>query len=79
MKKYGEFQYDFDTSMGIDNILSMEEFLDWHLKYKDENLEMLDGTQAIFKHYNFDFKIVANSGGRGDFYSHKIEFLMCEE
>lgn len=74
VKKNGCSRYDFDTDDGLDNIQSMNEFLEYHLDYEEEDLEEYDGTQCIFKNMNYSFKIVADSGGRGGFYSHKIEF-----
>lgn len=80
VKLNGEYQYDFDTEDDLDNVLSMNEFLECHLEYdEDNNVEVYDGTQVIFKHDDYNFKIVADSGGRGDFYSHKIEFSIAEE
>jgi len=79
VKINGYYRYNFDTEVSLDNIQSMNEFLNYHLDYNEEDLETYDGTQCIFQNENYEFKLVCDSGGRGDFYSHKIEFSKWEE
>ena len=43
-----------------------------------ETIQIFGYTDDIGKD-DYNFKLVADSGGRGDFYSHKIEFSIAEE
>ena len=64
--------YDFDTEVEMDNVVSMNEFLSF-LDIEDKNIYLYDGTLVILKHENFNYGIRLDSGGRGDFFSHRIE------
>jgi len=69
---------DYNQSMEMDNIESMAFLLD-HLDIKDENLELNDGTQVILYHSDYKEKLVIDSGGLGDFFSHKFEVSLYKE
>lgn len=58
-----------DYSFEMDNIEAMQYFLDC-IGATDENIELNDGTQVIIIHPDFDYKLVIDSGGLGDFFSH---------
>lgn len=53
----------------MDNIESMSHFLEC-IGSSDDYIETNDGTQVVMIHPDFDHKLVINSGGLGDFYSH---------
>lgn len=53
----------------MDNIQSMQYFLD-HIGATSDNIDTDDGTQVVITHPDFDHKIVIDSRGLGDFYSH---------
>ena len=68
----GENSYriiDYNRSVGMDNIASLCYFMEC-VGINRENVECNDGTQAVIKHDDYDFKLVINSGGLGDFFSH---------
>lgn len=73
--------YDFDTSEDMDNVQSMNYFLCTIQDVpEDYNWIVLDdGTQVILQHPDFDYKVQLDSGGRGDFYSHRIEISKFKE
>lgn len=62
---------------GMDNIESMGYFLET-IGYTDDNIETDDGTQVVLKHPDFDFKLVIDSGGLGDFYSHGYDVTLYQ-
>jgi len=53
----------------MDNIQSMQYFLDC-IDATTDNIETDDGTQVVIIHPNFEHKLVIDSVGLGDFYSH---------
>lgn len=67
----GETFYDFDTEDSMDNIQSLQFFLDF--LDADSYVSHFDGTQCFLTHSAFDFELQLDSGGRGDFYSHVIK------
>jgi hypothetical protein len=74
MFEQGENSYRIiDYSINeMDNIQSMQYFLDL-IGAKSENIETDDGTQMVIIHPDFDHKLVIDSGGLGDFYSHSFD------
>ena len=40
------------------------------------NIETDDGTQVVIVHPDFDHKLVIDSGGLGDFYSHGYDVTL---
>lgn len=71
MFEQGETSYrivDY-TIQEMDNNQSMQFFLDC-IGATDDNIDVDDGTQVVIKHPDFDHKLVIDSGGLGDFYSH---------
>ena len=60
-------EYNFDTIVEMDNVLSMAYFLDYFDLW--DNVTLDDGTYV-----EIDNVIGVHSGGNGDFYSHKIRF-----
>lgn len=69
----GENSYriiNYETEM--DNIQSMAHFIEC-IGATEDNIETDDGTQIIMKHEDFDFMLVVDSGGLGDFYSHGFD------
>ena len=62
----------------MDNIQSMQYFLDW-IAAITENIETDDGTQVVIIHPDFDHKLVIDSGGLGDFYSHGYGVTLYSE
>jgi hypothetical protein len=63
----------------MDNIQSMCYFLDY-IGAVGDNIEVDDGTQVVIVHPGFDYKLVIDSGGLGDFYSHgyDVSFLVAQ-
>ena len=61
----------------MDNIQSMDYFLEC-LGIETDNLDSSDGTQVVLKHPDFDFKLVVDSGGLGDFHSHEFNVSLLE-
>jgi len=74
MFEQGENSYRIiDYSINeMDNIQSMQYFLDL-IGAKSENIETDDGTQMVIIHPDFDHKLVIDSGGLADFYSHSFD------
>ena len=66
------------TIPSMDNIQSMLFFLDY-VGIKDDDIDSFDDTQVILKHPDFDFKLVIDSGGFGDFYSHRYDVSLFVE
>lgn len=58
-----------DTIGEMDNNVSMNYFLEYIECPIDYIVEDL-GTQVTIQNPNFDFKVVIDSGGLGDFFSH---------
>ncbi len=62
----------------MDNIQSMQHFLDC-IGVTSDNVEVDDGTQIVIVHPDFDHKLVIDSGGLGDFYSHGYDVTLYSE
>ena len=80
MFEQGETSYrivDY-TIQGMDNNESMQFFIDC-IGATDENIEIDDGTQVVIKHPDFSHKLVIDSGGLGDFYSHGFDVSLFED
>lgn len=63
---------DFDTTDDLDNIQSMQLFLEHNNLHK--NIINDDGTQVFLYNGKSNEVVVLNSRGRGDFYSHAIDY-----
>jgi hypothetical protein len=62
----------------MDNIQSMQLFL-YCIGATTDNIETDDGTQVVIIHPDFDQKLVIDSGGLGDFYSHGYDVTFYSE
>jgi hypothetical protein len=62
----------------MDNIESMQYFLE-SIGATDDNIETDDGTQVVLVHPDFNHKLVVDSSGLGDFYSHGYDVSFLEE
>lgn len=65
--------YNYDPEMEMDNIQSMQHFLEF---YDDEfNWEIVEdlGTGVRITHNSFSYDIWISSSGLGDFFSHGFE------
>lgn len=62
----------------MDNIQSMQYFLD-RIGATTDNIETDDGTQVVMTHPDFDQKLVIDSGGLGDFYSHGYDVTLYSD
>ena len=60
------------TIRDMDNIESMQYFLEL-IGATEDNIEIDDGTQIIMTHPDFNHRLVIDSSGDGDFYSHLYE------
>lgn len=68
---------DYSPNMEMDNIQSMHYFID--CVGINDNFILEDyGTQLILQHPVFDYKVVIDSGGLGDFCSHGYEVTIFE-
>ena len=61
----------------MDNIQSMQHFIDC-IGATSDNIETDDGTQVVIIHPDFDYKLVIDSGGMGDFYSHGYDVTLLD-
>ena len=61
----------------MDNIQSMEYFLEC-IGATSDNVEVDEGTQVVIIHPDFNHKLVIDSGGLGDFYSHGYDVTLLE-
>ncbi len=79
MFEQGENSYRIiDYSINeMDNNQSMQHFLDC-ICATSENIDTDDGTQVVVKHQDFEHKLVIDSGGLGDFYSHGYDVTLLE-
>lgn len=71
----GETSYriiNYDPSMEMDNIQSMQHFCET-VGISEDYIETDDGTQIVIKHPDFENKLVIDSGGLGDFFSHGFD------
>lgn len=62
----------------MDNIESMQYFLDNIDGITDNNIEVDDGTQVILTHEDYQYKLQIDAGGLGDFFSHMFEVTVIE-
>lgn len=69
---------DYNEGMHMDNIQSLRYFLDCVGIYDDYIEEDL-GTQVTLSHPEYLDRIVIDSGGLGDFYSHSFECYWRED
>lgn len=68
---------DYNDGMSMDNVEAMRHFIDC-VEISDDFIEEDFGTQIILKHPDFDKKVVIDSGGLGDFFSHGFDCSWCE-
>ena len=61
----------------MDNNQSMQYFLEC-IGATSDNVDVDDGTQVVIIHPDFDYKLVIDSGGLGDFYSHGYDVALLE-
>lgn len=66
------------TIQEMDNNQSMQFFLDC-IGATEDNIETDDGTQVTIKHPDFEHKLVIDSGGLGDFYSHGFDVCLFND
>ena len=66
--KSNELYYSFKTEEDLNNIEAMRVFLEDH-----------DGTMVFLFHDDYDFKLIVESFGEGDFFSHGIVVYLCED
>ena len=69
---------DYLPEMEMDNNQSMAFFLDYIGAVSDNIIED-SGTQVIIQHEDFDYKLQIDSGGLGDFFSHRFEVSMFNQ
>lgn len=69
---------DYSDNMEMDNIQSMQYFLNY-IEFPSEDILEDYGTQVILQHPDFDFKICIDSGGLGDFFSHGFDVNIYED
>ena len=67
-----------NDNMSMDNNQSMQHFIEC-VGIPTENIEDDEGTQIVVSHEDYNFKIVIDSGGLGDFYSHGFEMSRYED
>ena len=75
----GENSYrviDYETP-GMDNIESLGYFLD-QVGVSNKDIYESESTQVVLTHPDFDFMLVVDSGGLGDFYSHRYDVSLYE-
>ena len=80
MFEQGENSYriiDYSIN-GMDNNQSMQYFLDC-IGATIDNIKTDDGTQVVIIHPDFDHKLVIDSGGLGDFYSHGYDITIYSD
>jgi hypothetical protein len=67
-----------NDNMGMDNNQSMQHFAEC-VGIPTENIENDEGTQIVVSHEDYNFKIVIDAGGLGDFYSHGFDMSRYED
>ena len=67
-----------NDNMSMDNNQSMQHFIEW-VGIPSEKIEDDEGTQIVVSHEDYNFKIVIDAGGLGDFYSHGFEMSRYED
>ena len=80
MFEQGEISYRIiDYSIqDMDNIESMQHFL-YCIGATSDNIETDNGTQVVIIHPDFDHKLLIDSSGLGDFYSHCYDVTLYSE
>ena len=63
---------NYNNGMSMDNTESMSHFIDC-VNIADEYIYEYLGTQLTLKHPNYNRRIVIDSGGLGDFFSHGFD------
>ena len=79
--EHGETSYRIineNDDMIMDNNQSMQHFIEC-VGIPAENIEDNEGTQIVVSHEDYNFKIVIDAGGLGDFYSHGFEMSRYED
>jgi hypothetical protein len=61
----------------MDNIESLGYFLD-QVGVSNGDIYESESTQVVLTHPDFDFMLVVDSGGLGDFYSHRYDVSVYE-
>lgn len=69
---------NYNEGMDMDNIQSMQHFID-SVGIYDDYIEEDNCTQIILSHPEYLNRIVIDSGGLGDFFSHGFECYWEEE
>ena len=75
---YKIIDYTRDGPGSMDNIQSMQCFLE-NIGATSENIDVDDGTQVVLQCPGYSFKLVIDSGGLGDFYSHGYDVSLYEK
>lgn len=75
--KSNELYYSFKTEEDLNNIEAMRVFLEDH--ELENNVSEDDGTMVFLFHDDYDFKLIVESFGEGDFFSHGIVVYLCED
>lgn len=68
-----EFEFNFTSENDLDNIDAMGHFLE-ESGFEDYVSED-DGTMVFLSHDEYDFRVVIESFGLGDFYTHGISAI----
>lgn len=71
-----ELDYSYHSDKDMDNIESMHKFLENY--GLEDYVKMDDGTMVFLEHPDYDFEVVINSSGLGDFFSHGIYVTVAE-
>lgn len=69
---------NYTKGMDMDNIQSMNHFVEC-VDIHEDQIEEDYGTQIYLKHPEYEKRIVIDSGGLGDFYSHGFDCAWEEE
>lgn len=71
-----EETYTYFSIDSMDNNWSM----DWFIKYLDlgEFIFLNEGTRIELQHPKYNYQLQIDSGGLGDFYSHKFEVSVTQ-
>jgi len=77
---HGERSYRIineNDNMSMDNNQSMQHFIEC-VGIPTENIEYDEGTQIVVSNEDYNFKIVIDASGLGDFYSHGFDMSRYE-
>ena len=75
-----EVEYTLNQSYkepGMDNVQSLRWFID-NVGIHSDNIAEDLGTQLVVSHPEFDYKLVIDSYGGGDFHSHRFAVSLFE-